>query len=164
MKIKRLISSFSILLFLGFSVQNQNAQPTKSNDVPKVEPLTPEDITSNVKKEVKDSLANAFNEEQNLTVTVVNKLDKKRQKKDELRESYDKALLEFIKVSQEALKKQNDTRIIVVNKTPIEQIKDGELKIVKDSVCVKKKFLGSKCARWNYKFYLVDNKGRKQAL
>lgn len=161
----RFIVSFSILFFLGFSVKPQNTNNTViSQEKIKIEPLDIKDIKNTAKKEEKDSIIKAFNEETILSTSAAVKLSKKQIKVEKLRKEQEDAYDKLILSAQAALKKKEDKRVIVVTKSAFQQLKDGELMLVKDSTCTKKKFLSKKCGNWDYKYYLVDNKGKQQEL
>lgn len=168
MRINRFIASFSVIFLLGFSVkpQNLNTNTVKEEKTKiDIEILdVNKDIKNTSKKEEKDSILKAFNQETMLSKNEFLKLGEKQAKREKLRKEQEKAFEKLISSAQEALRKKEDNRIIIVSKTTFQKLKDEELLFVKDSTCSKKRFLSKKCLKWEYQYFLVDNKGEKKKL
>lgn len=158
------ITIFSCFMIISFA-QNQSSS---TNDVDKepskdLKVLTPEQI-----KKKEDSLLNVFKKEQEVTLKYLSEYPKAKEKNKELRAAEIKAYEEHIKALNTFLAKQGRNQKVIMTKDIKQQLQEGELEFVKDSVCVnsKKKFLSRKvnCTKYEYHFYLKDNKGKLEKL
>ena len=154
--------NWGLLLTLVFL---HSAQTPKSEKVLPLEsnPTTP----LKEKKVIKDSLIKATNETLDKAIDFTAKINQEKDALLKVKEEEQVVIRNYISAVNLYLKEKGRTEKLVVKKNIKQQLKEGEIFLVKDSTCLdyRRRFLDyKKCTKWQFDWYLVDKDNNKEKL
>lgn len=161
-----IVATFLLCFFIAVGQannnNNNNDSSNKGEHLKDLSKLSPIEL-----KKKEDSLIQIFSKEYNITLDKLSELPTRKQEYIRLRKEEQKAYEDLSKTLNMYFQ-QIGRNEKIVTKDIKQQLREGELLLFKDSICLesKKKFLSRKvsCKKWEYHFFLKDSKGKTERL
>lgn len=150
---------FVMSLFFLFSAQNPKDEK-QTITIP-----TQPELKENAK--IKDSLVKVTNKILDNVIEYPTKINNKKDELIKVKEEEQLVFKNYINTVNQSLKDNGRKEKLVIKHDIKQQLREGEIFLVKDSICTtyKRKFLGpKKCTEWEYSGFLVDKNNNKEKL